>query len=207
MPEAATRPKLAIVAGPNGSGKSTFFDRSLRSEFPVFVNADEIAKGLSGIPERVRQRMAAERAAEERSRLIEQGTSFAFETVFSRTDYWLDFIQRAKERGFFIVVFFLCTEDPVLNAGRVATRVAEGGHSVPIEKIVSRYGGSIGTAVRAIGIVNELWLYDNSAWNTSPLLIARFVTGQADFAASIQPRWAEPFGPAGFAGVQEHGGH
>lgn len=50
MPELAARPKLAVIAGPNGSGKSTFFDAYLRSEFPVFVNADEISEGLSGVP-------------------------------------------------------------------------------------------------------------------------------------------------------------
>jgi hypothetical protein len=91
LPEAATRPKLAIIAGPNGSGKSTFFQRSLRSAFPVFVNADDIAKGLSGVAEGLRELTAAEIAENERNRLTAQGTSFAFETVFSRTDYWLDF--------------------------------------------------------------------------------------------------------------------
>jgi predicted ABC-type ATPase len=103
------------------------------------------------------------------------------------------FIQRAKERGFFVALFFICTEDPVLNAGRVVTRVEEGGHSVPITKIVSRYAGSIRTGVRAIGMVDELWLYDNSAWNKSALLIARFIAGQPDYVAANQPRWAEPF--------------
>ena len=112
MPEAVAPPRLAILAGPNGSGKSTFFDAYLRSEFPVFVNADEIAGGLSGVPEGRRHLMAAEMAEEERNRLIGQGSSFAFETVFSRTDYWLAFIRRAKDRGFFVGLFFLCTEDP-----------------------------------------------------------------------------------------------
>ncbi len=193
MPELAARPKLAIIAGPNGSGKSTFFDAYLRSEFPVFVNADEISEGLSGVPEDSRPLAAAEIATKERERLIAKGTSFAFETVFSRTDYWLDFVRQAKERGFFVALFFLCTEDPVLNAGRVATRVGEGGHNVPIDKIVSRYAGSIRTAVRAVSIVDELWLYDNSALNKSPLLVARFIAGQGDYVAAHQPHWSEPF--------------
>ncbi len=193
MPEAPAGPKLAIIAGPNGSGKSTFFDSYLRGEFPVFVNADEIATRLSGVPESVRQLTAAEMAEKERSRLIEQWASFAFETVFSRTDYWLDLIRRARARGFYISLFFLCTEDPTLNAGRVATRVDEGGHAVPISKILSRYAGSIRTAVQAIGMVDDLWLYDNSAWNKSPALIARVVSGQTDYVATNQPRWSEPF--------------
>ncbi len=193
MPEPAAQPKLAIIAGPNGSGKSTFFDAYLRSEFPVFVNADEISEGLYGVPEYSRPMAAAQIASKERERLIAQGTSFAFETVFSRTDYWLDFIRLAKQSGFFVALFFLCTEDPVLNAGRVATRVGGGGHDVPVDKIVSRYAGSIRTAVRAIGVVDELWLYDNSALNKSPLLIARFVAGRRDYVAANQPHWSEPF--------------
>lgn len=195
MPETPTRPRLEIIAGPNGSGKSTFFDTYLRAEFPLFVNADEIATRLPGVPESLRQLTAAEMAEKERSRLIDEATSFAFETVFSRTDYWLDFIRRAKARGFFIALFFLCTEDPALNAGRVATRVEEGGHSVPISKIVSRYAGSIRTAVQAIDLVDELWLYDNSAWNKSPALIARVVSGRTDYVATNLPRWSEPFMP------------
>jgi predicted ABC-type ATPase len=121
--------------------------------------------------------------------------TFAFETVFSRTKYWLDFIQRARARGFYIVLFFLCTEDPALNAGRVAMRVEEGGHSVPIGKIVSRYAGSIRTAVQAIGMVDDFWLYDNSTWNKSPVLIARVVSGRTDYVATNQPRWSDPFLP------------
>jgi predicted ABC-type ATPase len=195
LPETPAGPRLAIIAGPNGSGKSTFFDTYLRTEFPVFVNADEIATRLPGVPESVRQLTAAEMAEKERSGLIDRGMSFAFETVFSRTDYWLDFIQRARARGFYIVLFFLSTEDPTLNAGRVATRVEEGGHSVPIDKIVSRYAGSIRTAVQAIGMVDDFWLYDNSAWNKSPLLIARVVSGRTDYVATNQPRWSEPFLP------------
>jgi predicted ABC-type ATPase len=67
LPETPARPRLAIIAGPNGSGKSTFFDTYLRAEFPLFVNADEIATRLPGVPESLRQLTAAEMAEKERS--------------------------------------------------------------------------------------------------------------------------------------------
>jgi predicted ABC-type ATPase len=105
LPERQVQPELAIVAGPNGSGKSTFFNSHLKPEFPVFVNADEIAARLSGLPENTRQIVAAQNAEAERGRLVAEGTSFAFETVFSRTDYWLRFIENAKERGFLVRLF------------------------------------------------------------------------------------------------------
>ena len=149
MPEQQAQPELAIVAGPNGSGKSIFFKSHLKPEFPVFVNADEIAAHLIDLPEDSRPIKAAQQAEAERNRLIAAKTSFAFETVFSRTDYWLRFISDAKQSGFFVRLFFLCTDDPLLNAARVETRVREGGHAVPIDRIHSRYGGSIRTAVKA----------------------------------------------------------
>ena len=193
MPESRSGPQLAIVAGPNGSGKSTFFNTWLKPEFPVFVNADEVASQLRTVPENERNIAAAQQAEAERERLIGQRTSFAFETVFSRTEYWLRFIQDAKERGFFIHLFFICTDDPLLNAARVETRVREGGHSVPVEKISARYPGSIQTAVQAMGLVDELWLYDNSRLNESARVVAAISAGSLIYRSPGQPRWTEPF--------------
>jgi predicted ABC-type ATPase len=193
LPESRSGPQLAIVAGPNGSGKSTFFNTWLKPEFPVFVNADEIAALLRHLPEKARQIAATQQAEAERNRLIGQRTSFAFETVFSRTEYWLRFIEDAKERGFLIRLFFLCTDDPLLNAARVETRVREGGHSVPLEKISARYPGSIRTAVQAIGLVDKLWLFDNSRLNESARVVAAISAGNLVYRSSDQPRWTEPF--------------
>ncbi len=55
--------------------------------------------------------------------------SIAFETVFS-TQEKLEFLQRAKDAGFFIRFLFVCTNDPSINAQRVAQRVMGGGHDV-----------------------------------------------------------------------------
>ena len=192
MPETAP-PILSIIAGPNGSGKSTFFDRYLRQQVPVFVNADEIARSLGHLPEDIRQLAAAEQATDERLRLLRQGHSFAFETVFSRPDYWLEFIRSGKNRGYYVRLHFLCTEAPALNVARVAERVDAGGHAVPTAKIASRYPGSIRTAVLARTLVDEMWLYDNSRLDESPLLVARFIRGKADYLSPTLPRWAQVF--------------
>ena len=198
MPNGRARPTLLILAGPNGSGKSTFYRNFLQPLYPSLVNADDIAKTLVNSTPSVDERLAANLAAarlatEEREKLIQQGVTFAFETVFSRTSYWIEFIFRALAARYRVEIFFLCTERPDLNVARVETRVLAGGHPVLADKVITRYFGSIQTAVLAKSLVDEFWLYDNTADGKSPLLVGRFVEGKPiDIPATI-PQWAIPF--------------
>ncbi len=79
----------------------------------------------------------------------------AFETVFSTSEK-LEFVQRSKVAGFFIRLFFVCTDDPSINAQRVAQRVMEGGHDVPVPKIISRYYRSVGYCIRALPYIDRV---------------------------------------------------
>jgi predicted ABC-type ATPase len=187
------RPTLAIVAGPNGSGKTSFYEQFLRQQFPRWVNADEIGRILTEVVESKRDLAAARLAEEQRERLITERVTFAFETVFSRTDHWIGFLRRAKERGYRLELYFLCTADPVMNAARVETRRGRGGHAVPLDKVVARYPGSIRTALEARKIIDELWLYDNTEWDYTPLLLGWWEGQQAKHVAESIPHWAEPF--------------
>ncbi|UQB42243.1 hypothetical protein JX580_11405 [Thiomicrospira microaerophila] len=128
-----------------------------------------------------------------RYELLTAKKSIAFETVFS-SDEKIDFIIKAKEQGYFIRLFFICTSSPTINASRIALRVMEGGHDVPIRKIISRYQKSILNAYRALSLVDRFYLYDNSVDDHSPELIARFSHGKIikRYAVS-QPEWAEIF--------------
>jgi predicted ABC-type ATPase len=69
--------------------------------------------------------------------------------VFS-TDNKVDFVRRARDAGYFVRVFFVSTADPRINAARITDRVMEGGHSVPIDKIVSRYERSMVNLAAAV---------------------------------------------------------
>ncbi len=80
-----------------------------------------------------------------------------FETVFSANDK-LDFIRCAKQAGFFIRLFFVCTESPMINAARIAGRVMKGGHDVPIAKIISRYQKSIINCKVATAIADRVYV-------------------------------------------------
>ncbi len=175
------KPRLIIVAGPNGSGKTTITDKLLRHEWMsdcVYINPDFIAQREFGdwnSSEAVIK--AANKAKEMRKNCITNMSSMAFETVFSTSEK-LDFVQQAIDKGFFTRLFFVCTNDPSINAQRVALRVMEGGHDVPIRKIISRFYRSIANCVEASRLVDRAYFYDNSKSDTDPLLMFRVKNGK-----------------------------
>ncbi len=86
-----------MIAGPNGSGKTTFYYANLRTQFRKFVNADEIAASLASAKNREDLNVEAANQADTLRRAMVAGKEdFAFETVFSRTPYWLDFLRALK---------------------------------------------------------------------------------------------------------------
>ena len=119
------KPMILVFAGPNGSGKSTitqYFDK-----VGTYTNADDVvaATGMSN-------QEAAEMVDRMRYASIEAGEDFTFETVLS-SQYKLDILRKAKEKGYFIKCVFVLTVDPNINVARVEARVASGGHSVEIQ--------------------------------------------------------------------------
>lgn len=189
------KPKLIIIAGPNGSGKTTITEQLLSHEWGdecIYINPDNIARDKFGdwnSEEAVLK--AAKYATEQRYQLLDNGKSVVFETVLSSEEK-LEYIKKAKEAGYFIRVFFVCTESPSINAARIAGRYMEGGHSVPIEKIVSRYGKSIVNCKRLAMLVDRLYVYDNSIENHPARLLFRIADGKIikQYLQSL-PRWAE----------------
>ena len=174
------KPVMCIVAGPNGSGKTTTTEQLLKNEWgadSLYINPDNIAKDIFGdwnSTEAVLK--AAQKATEQRYECLKNGTDFVFETVFSSAEK-MDFIQKAKDAGFFIRIFYVCTESPLININRIAQRYLNGGHEVPISKTISRYYSSLKNISRAIKIADRVYLYDNSVENAAPRLILRTADG------------------------------
>ena len=189
------KPSLIVVAGPNGAGKTSITEQLLRHEWMggcEYVNPDFIARDEFGdwnAPGAVLK--AAGRAAEIRETCLTQGRSLAFETVLSMPDK-LDFIRRARDSGFFVRLFFVGTDDPSINVKRVALRVIQGGHDVPISKIIDRYARSLPNCRAAARLVDRAYVYDNSIENASARLIFRTTDGGlAKTYGTINP-WAWP---------------
>lgn len=159
------KPELIIIAGPNGSGKTSITQKFLHHEWAegtTYINPDQVAKDMFGDwndSEAVLK--AANYCSDLREQCLRDKMGFVFETVFSAQDK-IDFVIRAKQAGFFIRIFFISTTNPAINASRIAKRVMEGGHDVPITKIISRYNKSIQNCKTVASIVDRLYIYDNS---------------------------------------------
>jgi len=188
------KPTLCVVAGPNGSGKTTTTAQLLHDEWTadsLYINPNNIAQEVFGdwnSPEAVLK--AAERATQLRYECLKQGRNFVFETVFSATEK-LEFLHKAKDAGFFIRLFYVCTSDPTINVVRITQRYLDGGHEVPISKIISRYYKSLLNAAKAISFVDRAYIYDNSIDNQLPRLLYRTVDGNVfkQYTTDI-PEWA-----------------
>jgi predicted ABC-type ATPase len=144
-------PNLYVIAGCNGAGKTTASYTVLPEilECEEFINADEIARGLSPFN--------PEKAAIEAGRImlkkindfIKKNYDFAFETTLASKSY-LKTIDKAKENGYEVTLLFFWLDSVELAIERVRTRVAEGGHNIP-EKVIRRRYFS--------GIINLFELY------------------------------------------------
>lgn len=181
-----------MFAGPNGSGKSTItssFQEQPSFSFPEnYINPDEIASSLGGnTVEKAYEASAI--AARQRLECIEQGRSFAFETVMSHPSK-LAILETAKEAGFETQLIFVATNNPLTNVERVKQRVIDGGHDVPEDKVISRYHRSLSFLPRASEIADRTYIFDNS---DTPSLEATLSQGRI-ISKSEQPvQWVRQF--------------
>ena len=157
-------PEVIVFAGPNGSGKSTYTEP--RWIIEPYINADNIKveNQLSDID-------AAKYAEQLRENSVDSMMSFSFETVLS-TERNLILLERAKEKGFFVRGYYIFTRNPAINIARVRSRVTEGGHDVPEDKIIKRYWRSRQLIPRFYSVCDILHIYDNSA-DQSPVRLVR----------------------------------
>ncbi len=155
---------LYIIAGCNGAGKTTASFTILPEilDCKEFVNADEIAKGLSPFqPEKVAfesGRIMLNRIDE----LFSQNENFAFETTLATKTYKQK-ILKAKEQGYNTTLLFFWLKNPELAIERVKIRVKEGGHHITEDVIRRRYYNGIFNLFNIyLPIVNQTLIFDNS---------------------------------------------
>lgn len=166
-----TAPTLYIIAGCNGAGKTTASMSVLPDilDCREFVNADEIAKGLSPFkPEEVAVE-AGKLMLQRIDLLLSKHVTFAIETTLATKSY-KNLVQRAKSSGYQVILLFFWLSSPEMAEQRVASRVASGGHNIPHEVIHRRYWAGLRNLFEIFVPIVDLWsLYDNNA-KTKPIV-------------------------------------
>jgi len=163
---------LYIIAGCNGAGKTTASFAILPAilDCKEFVNADEIARGLSPFQPGAVAIGAGRIMLHRIDELLALENNFAFETTLASKSY-IRKVLLAQKRNFNVTLLFFWLESVELAIERVRTRVAEGGHHVATEDIERRYRNGIKNLFKVyLNVVDEVLIFDNS--RTTPQLIA-----------------------------------
>jgi predicted ABC-type ATPase len=161
-----------VIAGPNGSGKTTFAVKFLPeyASCPNFVNADLIAQGLSPFFPGAAAIKAGKLVLEQIHKFANRRVDFAFETTLSGKLH-INLFKSLKAKGYKIHLFFLWIPNTKLAVSRIKTRVAEGGHNVPVEDIIRRFDRSISNFFKLYQPYIDSWMLFNNEGPT-PILIA-----------------------------------
>lgn len=155
--------RIVIIAGPNGAGKTTFAREFLPNEGDClnFVNADLIAAGLSPFAPELAAFKAGRLMLKEIAAHVKRGESFAFETTLSGLTY-AQMIPAWRASGYVVKLIFLSLPDAEMAIERVAIRVRQGGHNIPVDVIRRRFAHGIANFERYKMLVDSWQLYDNS---------------------------------------------
>jgi predicted ABC-type ATPase len=166
------QPNLYVVAGPNGAGKSTFARLFLPeyADCREFVNADLIAAGLSPFNPESLALQAGRLMLERIEALAAARVDFGFETTLAGKS-WLPVLQRLREQGYRLHIFFLWIPGPELALKRIEERVRAGGHSVPEAVVRRRYARGLQNLFRLYTPVVDSWLLLDAS-QEAPELIA-----------------------------------
>ncbi len=170
----AQKPVLILLAGTAGAGKTTFYEGHLRTVFPSLLKAS-----ASPIEQAETDR--------DRSRLMKEGQSFVYEGGT------IDFgaIREAQEAGFDVKVFYVGTEDPNLDMGRVLLRVSNGGPFAALARIPDDYAHGLKQLPDAKKLADDLMLFDNTTHGRGHRLVAYFHAGELMKLARSLPKWPQ----------------
>lgn len=170
----AQKPVVILLAGTAGAGRTSFYESQLRTVFPALLKAS-----TSPIEQAETDR--------ERSRLTKEGHSF----VYQDTTIDSQMIREAQEVGLDVKVFYVGTEDPNLNMGRVLLRASSGGPFAALARTPDDYAHGIKHLPGARKLADDLMLFDNTTHGRGHRLVAHFHAGELMKLARSVPKWAQ----------------
>ena len=171
------RPQCYVIAGPNGAGKTTFALKYLPliASCYDFINADEIARGLSPLDFEAGLLKAGKIFLENLNQRIRLRKDFAFETTLSGRMY-LPRIVEWRKAGWFVTLFYLYIPNAEFSAKRVRERVLKGGHDIPPDDIVRRYPRSIRNLFAYADVCDKTMCFDNTGNQIVPVFEKHYGT-------------------------------
>ena len=198
------KPVIHVLAGVNGAGKSSIGESEFRSEGLSVFNPDTIAQQIRDLHPDISLTLANAHAWQIGKSLLEQaiagGQDYRFETTLGgRTIAQL--LEKAARSGHRLQVWFCGLASADLHIRRVRSRVAHGGHDIPVEKIRERWNRSRENLIRLLPCIDHLRVYDNSSEadpaegrQPQPVLLLEMQRGQITAPADLSnaPDWAQP---------------
>lgn len=198
-----TTPSITIVAGTNGAGKSSLVGEALRHKGAFYYNPDEAARTLLSAEPGLSLGEANSRAWEFGKQLLEEAitvrTDFAFETTLGGSTI-TSLLKEAAQAGIALRMWYVGLDSPERHISRVRSRVAAGGHDIPVAKIRERFDLSRENLGRLLPVLTELHLFDNSAdgdpksgESPQPRLILEMLDGTITETCPLHevPAWAK----------------
>lgn len=183
LPQVMADKHLYIISGPNGAGKTTASYTVLPKilQCKEFVNADEIARGLSPFnPESVAieaGRLMLKRISE----LLQKNESFSIETTLSTRSYFR-LVEKSHQQGYDVTLLYFWLKSPQQAIERVAERVAKGGHDIPKDIIIRRYWEGLDNLFKIYMPIVDTWILVNNS-ETPRFIVA---TGGRDQETAIK---------------------
>ena len=191
-PVALSRPQFTIFGGPNGSGKSTAYDRFVRAGFGSgeYLNPDEIAKSVreSETGAAVFDMRAGREVLERTRSLVDAHRSFVRESTLTGREI-VRTAERAKAAGYRLVLVFVAVSSPATPRGRIAVRVAKGGHDIPVEVQRRRFPRSFDNVRWLVRLADAAYFLDNAGLHHR--LVATACQGTLTFLDMQEAAWVE----------------
>lgn len=171
VPFSMPAPIIYLFAGSNGAGKTTFAKAylTLLDPIPRFLNADEIARGLSPLdPSRISV-SAGKLLLHEVDGCLRKGESFGMESTLSGLGH-VKLLKRAKSLGYHIELHYLWLPSPSLAISRIKQRVKKGGHHIPDADVRRRYKRSLLNVTNSYLPLTDSWTFRDNTKVTDSLL-------------------------------------
>ena len=163
---------LYIISGPNGAGKTTASYTVLPKilNCKEFVNADEIARGLSPFNPDGMAIEAGKLMLKRIDELLQKEESFSIETTLSTRSYF-KLVETAHQKGYNVTLLYFWLESPEQAIERVAERVSKGGHDIPKDVIIRRYWAGLNNLFNIYMPIVDSWILVNNS-QTPRIIVA-----------------------------------